>query len=54
MDNTNNAPKSSGHEKLPISAGITVPLSNSPTAVPKTTGLPGPTATTAVQARKNG
>ena len=54
MNDSNSDTKSFGNRKLPISAGITVPLSNSPTAILKTTGQPGPTASAAVQSRKNG
>lgn len=54
MNNTNNPPTFFGHKKLPISAGRTVPLSNSPTVIPKTSGQQGPTAPTAAEIRKNG
>lgn len=54
MNDRKNHPKSFGNKKLPISAGITVPLSNSPTAIPKTTGHPRPIATAPVQIHKNG
>ncbi len=54
MNGGNSDPKAFGNKKFPLSAGITVPLSNSPTAIPKTTGQPGPTTSVAVQIRKNG
>lgn len=54
MNDSKTYPISFGNRKLPISAGITVPLSNSPTAIPKTTGRRDPTASVSVQSRKNG